>query len=70
VFENRVLRKIFGPVRDEVRGEWTRLHKEGLYDVLLTKYYSGDEIKKNVMGGSCSMYWGLERCIHDFGGET
>jgi hypothetical protein len=31
VFENRVLRMIFGPKRDEVTGEWRRLHKEELY---------------------------------------
>jgi hypothetical protein len=31
VFENRVLRRIFGPKRDEVTGEWRRLHKEELY---------------------------------------
>jgi len=28
VFENRVLRRIFGPKRDEVRGEWRKLHSE------------------------------------------
>jgi hypothetical protein len=28
VFENRVLRRIFGHKRDEVTGEWRRLHKE------------------------------------------
>jgi hypothetical protein len=28
VFENRVLRKIFGSKRDEVTGEWRKLHKE------------------------------------------
>jgi len=33
VFENRVLRKIFGPKRDEVRGEWRKLHKEELNDL-------------------------------------
>jgi hypothetical protein len=33
VFENRVLRKIFGPKRDEVTGEWRRLHNEELYDL-------------------------------------
>jgi hypothetical protein len=33
VFENRVLRRIFGPKRDEVTGEWRRLHKEELYDL-------------------------------------
>ena len=31
VFENRVLRKIFGPNRDEVTDEWRRLHKKELY---------------------------------------
>jgi hypothetical protein len=34
VFENRVLRRIFGPMRDEVRVEWRKLHIEelnGLY---------------------------------------
>jgi hypothetical protein len=33
VFENRVLRRIFGPKRDEVTGEWRRLHYEELYDL-------------------------------------
>jgi hypothetical protein len=33
VFENRVLRKIFGPKRDEVTGEWRRRHNEELYDL-------------------------------------
>ena len=31
VFENRVLRRIFGPQRDEVTGKWRRLHNEKLY---------------------------------------
>jgi hypothetical protein len=30
VFENRVLRRIFGPKRDEVTGEWRRLHNKEL----------------------------------------
>ena len=33
VFENRVLRKIFGPRRDEETGEWRRLHNEELNDL-------------------------------------
>ena len=33
VFENMVLRKMFGPRRDEVTGEWRRLHKEELNDL-------------------------------------
>ena len=33
VFENMVLRRIFGPRRDKVRGEWRRLHNEELNDL-------------------------------------
>jgi hypothetical protein len=33
VFENRVLRRIFGPKGDEVTGEWRRIHNEELNDV-------------------------------------
>jgi hypothetical protein len=33
VFENRVLRRIFGPKRDEVTGEWRKLHKKELNDL-------------------------------------
>jgi hypothetical protein len=32
-FENRVLRRIFGPKRDEVTGEWRRLYNEELNDL-------------------------------------
>jgi len=30
VFENKVLRRIFGPKRDEVTGQWRKLHNEEL----------------------------------------
>jgi hypothetical protein len=33
VFENRVLRRIFGPKRGEVTGEWKKLHNEELHDL-------------------------------------
>jgi hypothetical protein len=33
MFENRVLRRIFGPKRDEVTGEWRKLHNEELRDL-------------------------------------
>jgi hypothetical protein len=71
MFENRVLSWIFGPKRDEVKGDWRRLHNEELNDL-----YSSPNIvrviktEKNEMGGACSTYGGKERCIRDFSRET
>jgi hypothetical protein len=50
VFENRVLRRIFGPKREEVTREWGKINK------LLIRYFSGDKIENNMMGGACSNY--------------
>jgi hypothetical protein len=36
VFENRVLRRIFGPKRDEVTGGWRKLHKEELHNLYVS----------------------------------
>ena len=33
MFENRVLRRVIGPKKDEVTGEWIKLHKEELRDL-------------------------------------
>jgi hypothetical protein len=33
MFDNRVLKRIFGLKRDEVTGEWRKLHKEKLHDL-------------------------------------
>jgi len=57
VFENMALRGIFGPRRDEVTGEWTRLHNEELND----PYSSPNivrviKIEKNEMGWACGAY--------------
>jgi hypothetical protein len=41
VFENRVLRRIFGPKRDEATGEWRRLHNEELNDLYSSPNITG-----------------------------
>ncbi|KAJ4441071.1 hypothetical protein ANN_10921 [Periplaneta americana] len=43
VFENKVLRKIFGTTRDEVTGEWRKLHNAGLHAL-----YSSPDIIRNI----------------------
>jgi hypothetical protein len=55
LFENKVLRRTFGPKRDGVTGEWRRLHNKELY---------------TEMGRTCGMYGEEERCIQGFSEET
>jgi hypothetical protein len=64
VFENRVLRRIFGPERDEVTGEWRKLHSEELHIL-----YSSANIIRQINSGR--MRWaghvarmGEERNVH------
>jgi hypothetical protein len=68
VFENRVLRKIFGSKRNEVTGEWRKLQNEELSDL-----YSSPDIVRVIKARRMS--WaghvaGEESCIQSFGGET
>jgi hypothetical protein len=43
MFENRVLRRILGPKRDEVTGEWRKLHNGELHN-----YYSSPDITRQI----------------------
>ena len=70
MFENRVLRRVFGPNRNEVTGEWRKLHNEELSNLLLTQYCVGGKIEKNEMGGACGADGGGERCAQGSGWET
>jgi hypothetical protein len=71
VFENGVLRGIFGPKRDEVTGELRKLHNEELHDLLLlTHYCAGDKIQNNEMDRECISDGGGEMCVQGFCGEV
>jgi hypothetical protein len=68
VFENRVLRRIFGPKRDEVTGDWRKMHNGELHNL-----YSSP----NRMIKTKRMRWaghvarmGEDECILDIDGEA
>jgi hypothetical protein len=69
MLENRVLRRIFVSKRNEITGEWRKLHNEELYDL-----YCSTKIVRVIK--SRRMRWAVhvthmeERCIQDFDGET
>jgi hypothetical protein len=58
VFENRVLRRIFGPSRDEVTEDWKKLHKEELHNLYSLPNIIG-MIKSRRMrwGGHVAQMW-------------
>jgi hypothetical protein len=60
VFENRVLRRIFGPKRDEVTGEWRKLHNEKLH-----KLYSSPDIIRQVKSRQMRWTGHVARMVED-----
>jgi hypothetical protein len=66
-----VLRRIFGPKRDEATGEWRKLHNEELHNL----YSSPDIIRptksrKMRVGGACGTHGRGEKTVQDFGGKA
>jgi hypothetical protein len=59
VLENRVLRRIFGPKRDEVTGGSRKQHNEELHNF--------DQAKEDEMGRACSTHMREEECIQGLG---
>jgi hypothetical protein len=72
VFENRVLRRIFGPKRDEVTGEWRKLHNEEFCDLYSSPSiiriiksrmmrWAGHIARIGSRGMHISYWWGSQR---------
>jgi hypothetical protein len=70
VFENRVLRGIFGPKRDEVTGSAENYITRSLIICTPHQILFGNQIQKTEMGGAWSTYGEQARCIQGFGEET
>jgi hypothetical protein len=56
VFENRILRRIFGPRRDDVTGERRKLHNVELHTLYSSPNVQADQIKENEVGGTCGTH--------------
>jgi hypothetical protein len=71
VFENRMPRRIFGPKRDEVTGDWRKLQYEELHNL-----YSSPNIIRIIKSrrmrwaGHVARIGGEEACIQDIGGRA
>jgi hypothetical protein len=63
VCENRVLRRIFGPKRDEVIADWRKLHNEELHNVYSSPSIIKDQVKEDEKGRAGSTNGGEEECI-------
>ena len=69
VYENRVLRRIFGPKRNEVTGEWRKLHNEELNDLYCSPSVVREMKSRRMRRVGLVARMG-ERRIQDFGWET
>jgi hypothetical protein len=70
VIENRVLRRISGPKRDEVTGGWRKLSCGELH----ASYSSPDIIRqiksRSMIGRACGTHGSGEKLVQGFGGES
>ena len=70
MFENRVLKRVFGPKRDEVTGEWRKLHIEELSDLYsLPNIVRVVKLRRMRWAGHVA-YGGGERVAQGSGGKT
>ena len=71
VFENRVLWSVFVPKRDEVTGEWRKLHNEELKELCsLPNIVRVVKSRRLRWAGLCGAYGIGERCAQGSSGET
>jgi hypothetical protein len=70
VFENRVLRRVVGPKRDEVTGEWRKLFNKELNDMYPSPSFVWLIKSRRMRWAEHVARMGGERCAQGVGGET
>jgi hypothetical protein len=69
VFDNRVLRRICGPKRKEVTGQWRQLHNEALTDLYSSPNIIQVTKSRRIRWVGYAACMGERRCIQGFGGK-
>jgi hypothetical protein len=68
VFENRVLRRIFGPKRDNVTGEWRKLPNQELHNLYSSpNIFKAYQVKENEVGRTCDTHGRRQKDVQGFG---
>jgi hypothetical protein len=70
VYENRVVRRIVEPKRDEMGEVGEDCIMRSFINFKLQQILLGDQIKEDEMGGACSTYGRDEKCLQCFGFKT
>ena len=81
MFENRVLRRIFGPKKNEVTGEWIKLHNEELHDLYCSPNifraiksrrmrWAGHVVRMGRGEACTGLWWGNLRERDHLGGQA
>ena len=70
MFENMLLMRIFGPRRNEVTGEWRKLHEEELNVLYSSPYIIRVTNSRMRWTGNVARMGGEDRCIQGYGRET
>jgi hypothetical protein len=69
VFENRVLRRLFGPNRDEMKGEWRKLHNEESNDLYFSPIIVRVIKSRRMRWAGHVALMGERRGVQGFGGK-